>query len=131
MELEVLARRERLAAHVAQVVAFTGVHARVTAQRVGVSEAALAHAAAQLQGAGGRLGVRARAVRQQAPAHTYCTVHTHTHTPTHTQHNPLTACSRTPRDTGRTRTRACPGARPPRAAGRARRASGLYTHTHY
>lgn len=59
---------ERLAAYVAEVVPLAGVRAQVAAQRVEVREGALAHRAAQRQRARRRLGVRARAVRQQVPA---------------------------------------------------------------
>lgn len=67
VELEVLARRQRLAAHGAQEVALAGVRAQVPPQRVEVRELARALRAAQRQRARRRLRVRARAVRQQVP----------------------------------------------------------------
>lgn len=65
VELEVLARGQRLPAHVAQEVALARVRAQVAAQRVDVREVTRAHAAAQRQRAPGCFRVRARAVRQQ------------------------------------------------------------------
>lgn len=68
VELEVLARGQRLAAHVAQEVALARVRAQVAPQRVDVREVPPAHSAAQSQRAPRRLRVRARAVRQQVAA---------------------------------------------------------------
>lgn len=68
VELQVLPGGERLAAHVAQVVALARMRAQVAPQRVEVRELARAHVAAQHQRARQRVRVRLRAVRQQVPA---------------------------------------------------------------
>lgn len=68
VELEMFARAERLAAHVAEMRALPGVRPLVAAQRVEVPELSAAQRAAQRQRRARGQRVCARAVRQQVPA---------------------------------------------------------------